>query len=133
MDRELEHALIAGTDMLLVPSRVEPCGVHQLCALRYGTVPVVHSVGGLADTVAHAGPPHLEAGTANGFRFDDYTASALDAVLHEACDTYQRQPAVWRQLVTNGMRQDWSWKASAAKYVQLYRNTVAQTKQTVCA
>lgn len=132
-DDELQHGLIAGADILLIPSRVQPCGFHQLCSLKYGTVPVVHAVGGLADTVIPPTPEHLKAGVANGFHFDQYTAAALDTALRRACDTYGNQPDIWSQLVAAGMRQDVSWRTSASKYVRLYQQTLARLKQTVCA
>ena len=96
-------------------------------------MPVVHAVGGLADTVLPATPQHLQAGTASGFPFDNYTAAALDAALQQACTAYRNQPQFWDQLVRAGMLQDWSWAASAQKYVQLYRDILSRTKQPVCA
>jgi starch synthase len=130
---DLAHAIEAGADIFLMPSRFEPCGLNQLYSLKYGTVPVVHKVGGLADTITDAGPEELAAGRANGFSFTEYTSSALDQVLRRACQTYERQPDVWDQLVRCGMQQDWSWKSSARKYVKLYQDTIARVKQTVCA
>lgn len=133
LDEEMEHALVAGSDITLVPCRFEPCGVHQLRGQRYGAVPVVYCVGGPTDAITDATPEHLEAGTANGFLFRDYSASALNATLRRACNIYEKQPKIWNQLVTSGMQRDGSWKAAAMGYAQLYRETVARTKQTVCA
>ena len=132
-DATLAHGIEAGADIFLMPSKFEPCGMNQLYSLKYGTVPVVHAVGGLADTITDAETGPLAARPANGFSFRDYTASALDATLRRACDVYQHQPDDWDRLVTTGMQQDWSWMTSAQKYVKLYQDTIARVKQTVCA
>jgi starch synthase len=87
----------------------------------------------LADTIVHASAEHLAAGTANGFAFDAYDARSLDTALGQACDVFSQDPATWNQLVTTGMQQDWSWTASAQRYVQLYEKTIQRAKQTVCA
>ena len=133
LDEEMEHGLVAGADVILAPGCVEPCGVHPLRGQRYGAVPIVHCVGGRTDAVTAATPEHLEAEIANGFLFRDYTTSALNAALRQACDIYENRPEVWNQLVIAGMQQDCSWKGAAAKYVRLYHQTVARMKQTVCA
>lgn len=124
---ELAHRMEAGADMFLMPSRYEPCGLNQLYSLKYGTVPVVRATGGLADTITDLSDETLAAGTATGFSFRENSALALGETLRRACATYQK-PDVWRQLVANGMRQDWSWTESAKKYVDLYRKTIAQVR-----
>jgi starch synthase len=120
---ELAHRIEAGADIFLMPSRYEPCGLNQLYSLKYGTVPVVHATGGLADTITNLTDATLAAGTANGFSFDDYTTAGLAEALERACTTYANRP-VWQQLVRNGMRQDWSWSHSAREYGRLYEHTL---------
>ena len=112
----LSHQLIAGSDALLVPSRFEPCGLTQLYALRYGTVPVVHAVGGLADTVLDAEDPD---GT--GFTFGQPTAAALAAAVLRAVRLHGRDAAAWKALQRRGMARSWSWAPSAAAYATLYQ------------
>jgi len=119
-DESLAHRIEAGADMFIMPSRFEPCGLNQMYSLRYGTLPVVHRVGGLADTVIDATPAALRAGRANGFVFDEPTGAALARALRRAIELY-RQPKKWKSLMQTGMGQDFSWRASAAKYLALYR------------
>ena len=119
----LAHAIEAGADMFLMPSRYEPCGLNQMYSLKYGTVPVVRETGGLADTIVDAQAETLAAGTANGFSFREDKSAALSETLRRACDMY-RQPEVWKRLVDTGMRQDWSWSRSAREYVKLYQQIV---------
>ncbi len=122
---ELAHRIEAGADMLLMPSRYEPCGLNQLYSLKYGAVPVVRHTGGLADTVCDASEEALAAGTATGFTFEPYAADALQRTLFRAVETFTSRPDTWRQLVETGMRQDWSWTHSARQYVQLYETLLA--------
>jgi starch synthase len=110
----------AGADALLVPSRFEPCGLTQLCALRYGAVPVVARVGGLADTVIDANPAALAAGVAAGVQFTPVTADGLELALRRTIDLY-REPGTWRKLQENGMAADVSWRGPARQYAALYR------------
>ena len=116
-DDALAHQIEAGSDMFLMPSRYEPCGLNQLMSLRYGTVPVVRATGGLADTVQDFDPGTRE-GT--GFVFQEYEADAMLAALKRALATY-RQPHLWHRLVQNCMAQDFSWEASATQYEDAYR------------
>lgn len=116
----LAHRIEAGSDIFLMPSRFEPCGLNQLYSLKYGSVPVVRSTGGLADTVVPATPDTMENKSATGFVFEEYQTSALDAALRQAVSTYWQDPAIWQQLVETGMRQDWSWGNSAANYLEAY-------------
>jgi starch synthase len=115
-EMETAHRVMAGADMLLMPSRYEPCGLHQLQAMRYGTVPVVRSTGGLVDTVAD----HTPANPGLGFRFGPYEAPAMLAALDRALAAYGDPPA-WRGLVLRCMAQDYSWGKAAAQYEDLYR------------
>ena len=123
-DEALAHLFQAGTDALLVPSRFEPCGLTQLCVLRYGCVPVVSRVGGLADTVIDANEAALAAGAGNGFQFLPVTATALDATIERVAAVW-RQPEVWRQLQRNAMKADVSWRRPAKQYAALYRSLCA--------
>jgi starch synthase len=124
-DEPLAHRFIAGADALLVPSRFEPCGLTQLYALRYGTVPVVRCVGGLADTVVDATVDAIQADRATGFMFGPATAQALAVAMLRAVQAY-RNPALWHQLMRRGMAQNFSWEAAAAQYMTLYQDTLLQ-------
>jgi starch synthase len=119
-DEPFAHQMIAGADAMLVPSRFEPCGLTQLYALRYGTVPVVRRVGGLIDTVVDAQEASLQADTATGFMFGPATKEALALAVHRAVHAYS-QPAVWAQLQQRGMAQNFSWAAAATQYLALYQ------------
>jgi starch synthase len=122
-DEAFAHRLIAGADAILVPSRFEPCGLTQLYGLRYGTLPVVRRVGGLADTVVDAGADALAADRATGFCFDAATPAALEHALQRAIDMFQ-QPPLWRQLMLRAMAQDHSWERVARQYMALYTEVV---------
>jgi len=115
-ESDLARRVYAGADCLLMPSRYEPCGLGQLIALRYGTVPIVRRTGGLADTVTEFDPAR-RSGT--GFAFDAFTAEALLDAVRRAASAY-RQPSLWKALMRNAMIQDFSWEASAREYVTLY-------------
>jgi starch synthase len=124
-DEALAHQLQAGIDALLVPSRFEPCGLTQLCALRYGALPVVARVGGLADTVIDANEAALGAGTGSGVQFSPVTHEMLGAALHRTAALW-RQPETWRRLQQNAMRTDVSWRRPAARYASLFRSVLAE-------
>ncbi len=115
-DTPLAQRIYAGSDLFLMPSRYEPCGLGQLIAMRYGSVPVVRATGGLADTVAEWDP---QRGTGTGFRFERYDPLDCLAALMRALETYRYQEA-WRRLQRNGMACDFSWDRSASKYAELY-------------
>ncbi|MDR3298603.1 MAG: glycogen synthase GlgA [Candidatus Accumulibacter sp.] len=121
-DESMSHRFMAGADILLVPSRFEPCGLTQLYALRYGTLPLVRRVGGLADTVVDVNDENLAADSATGFVFDEATRHALSSRIREACAFYCNDEAGWTKVQRNAMRQDFSWDDSAANYEQLYRS-----------
>ncbi len=122
-DEALSHRLFAGGDAVLVPSRFEPCGLTQLYGLRYGTVPVVSAVGGLADTVIHASPAALAAGVATGIVFHPVDGVALGQALRGVLALYADKP-VWTTLQRNAMAQDVGWGASAADYAALYESAM---------
>jgi starch synthase len=124
-DPALSHRIIAGADMILVPSRFEPCGLTQLYGMRYGTVPVVHAVGGLRDTVLDPGDAALARGEGTGFRFEHPTVDGLRWALARALRMYREDPAGWRAVMRAGMTQDFSWARSAEAYLGLYRRALA--------
>jgi len=115
-DEQLAHLIEAGADIFLMPSRFEPCGLNQMYSLRYGTVPIVRAVGGLADTVTDG---------SLGFVFEEYAPSALLATLERALTTF-RNERQWRALQAAGMKQDHSWDRSAREYVKIYERVLKQ-------
>jgi starch synthase len=115
-DNGSAHLTEAGADILLMPSKYEPCGLNQMYSLRYGTVPIVRRTGGLADTVQEY---DSSTGTGNGFVFKDYDPEQLRAAVDRALALWDDRKA-WRRLIQNGMRLDLSWKNSAKKYLELY-------------
>ncbi len=123
-DEALAHLIQAGADAFLMPSRFEPCGLAQMCALRYGAPPVVGRVGGLADTVIDANEAALASGAGNAVQFAPVTGEMLTAALLRTAGLW-REPAVWRRLQRNGMRADVSWRRPAAHYAALYRALIA--------
>ncbi len=123
-DEALAHLVQGGADALLVPSRYEPCGLTQLCALRYGALPVVAHVGGLADTVVDANDMALAAGAGTGIQFMPVTADALRFAFERAASLWRNQ-AVWRRIQARAMATDVSWARPAARYAKLYRDLVA--------
>ena len=118
MDEELAHQIQAGADIILMPSKFEPCGLTQLYALKYGTVPVVHATGGLRDTIRQ-----FDANTAigHGFTFAEHSPQALVDAVVQAVAVY-RQPKLWESLMRNAMACDFSWRAPAKEYVKLYES-----------
>jgi starch synthase len=122
-DEALAHQIQGGSDALLVPSRFEPCGLTQLCAMRYGSLPIVSRVGGLADTVIDANEMAIATGAATGFQFGPVTlAPAVDAF--GRAKSLWRDRSAWRRLQLNGMNADVSWHRPAKHYAALYRSCV---------
>ena len=117
----LAHQVIAGADVFLMPSRYEPCGLTQLYSMRYGTLPVVRAVGGLADTVVNTDKTSLKDRTATGFVFDRASPEALNRALQTAF-LYYRDPPLWQQLQQQAMRTDHSWKSSVKEYLRAYES-----------
>jgi starch synthase len=113
-DNTLAHQIEAGSDMFLMPSRYEPCGLNQIYSLKYGTVPIVRATGGLDDTIEA-----FDGQSGTGFKFSEYTGAALLNAIDQAIAAYH-QPQVWQQLVCNGMREDFSWGRSARQYLEIY-------------
>jgi 1,4-alpha-glucan branching enzyme len=124
-DNGLAHLIEAGSDMFLMPSLYEPCGLNQMYSLRYGTVPVVRATGGLADTVPD---DDMTAGGGLGFSFLAYTPEALIESLGRAVAAYQ-DATRWREIMTRGMKLDCSWERSAGKYLELYEDALERRRQ----
>lgn len=124
-DEALAHQIEAGSDIFLMPSRFEPCGLNQMYSARYGTVPIVRAVGGLDDTVVDA-DEHSQGGT--GFKFREYTPAALMDALRRALAAFSNLNR-WNEIQRAGMRQDHSWDASAAEYVKVYRASLQASAQ----
>jgi starch synthase len=122
-DNHLAHEIEAGADIFLMPSKYEPCGLNQLYSLRYGTVPLVRSTGGLADTITDYTSATLQNGKANGFSFDEFTSQALLKTITRAVTLYENKEA-WLKITKNGMVQDWSWERSAKEYNKLYEKAL---------
>ena len=121
-DNVLAHKIEAGSDMFLMPSRYEPCGLNQMYSLKYGTIPVVRATGGLDDTIIEFA---LETGKGNGFKFSEYSASAMLEEVKKAIKIYQDEK-LWRKLMQNAMKEDFSWKKSAIKYEEIYKRALAR-------
>jgi len=122
-DEPLSHLMQAGADAILIPSRFEPCGLTQLYGLRYGCVPVVSRIGGLADTVIDANPAALLAGVATGFKHDADNAHALYEAIRKATMMFADEKT-WRKIQRRGMKSDVSWAASAERYADLYADLI---------
>ena len=126
-DEAIAHQIQAGADALLIHSRFEPCGLTQLCALRYGALPVVARVGGLADTIVDANPMAIAAGLGTGLQFSPVTAEMLGATLERLARLWA-EPEVWDRLIENGMMTDVSWRRPAAAYAKLFRDLIAERR-----
>ncbi len=124
-DEELAHRIEAGADVYLMPSRFEPCGLNQMYSLRYGTVPIVRAVGGLADSVTDTSDETLADRKATGFRFEAYRSDELSRQVDRALRLYRDQTK-WRQIAQTGMRQDLSWNRSAEEYEAVYQRARAK-------
>ena len=119
-NEELSHLIYAGADIMLVPSQFEPCGLTQLISLRYGTIPVVRAVGGLADTVFDKDYSHHPLHERNGYTFDNYDQAGLDSALIRAISCYYQYPEHFRDLMRNAMRTDYSWNNPGQDYMNIY-------------
>ncbi len=115
-DNAIAHKIEAGSDMFLMPSRYEPCGLNQIYSLKYGTVPIVRATGGLDDTIE---PWDARAGKGTGFKFTEYNSEALLLTIKQALTAYRDQTS-WQALMRNGMNKDFSWSASAREYGKIY-------------
>jgi len=120
-DTGLAHKIIAGSDVFLIPSLYEPCGLTQMYSLKYGTIPVVRATGGLKDTVID---PNEKAGKSTGFKFDRFQAADLAEGVKRALRAFE-QPDLWKKMILEGMDQDFSWRRSANEYLNLFERTLA--------
>jgi starch synthase len=125
-DEELSHQIFAGSDMIVIPSVYEPCGLTQMIGMRYGVVPVVRRVGGLSDTVFDANYSDQEFTRCNGYVFNDYTAEELESALERAIGLWFRFPEYFRQLRLNGMAQDHSWNRPGQRYLDIFESIRAR-------
>jgi starch synthase len=123
-DEGLARRIFGGADFFLMPSRSEPCGLTQMYAMRYGTVPLVRATGGLVDTVVDTTPETLADGTASGFMFEAFDPVALEEAVCRALDLHADR-ATWDGVVRRVMVQDWSWDASAREYLRIYQRALA--------
>ena len=122
---DLGRKIYAASDLYLMPSRFEPCGISQLISLRYGSIPIVHKVGGLTDTITDYNPT---TGKGNGFVFDSYTSLDLLAAIIRAIENYRHRKQ-WKNLVSQAMKESYSWKLPAEKYVALYRKAIEKHRK----
>jgi len=127
-DYELSHKIFAGSDLILVPSRYEPCGLNQLYALKYGTIPVVRETGGLIDTVEEFS---LEQDSGTGFLFLEQDSAVLERTTLIAIKMYNAEPEAWTRLMLRCMRRDFSWKRSATMYMALYGKAVRERRSLI--
>ena len=127
MDHALAHKIYAGSDMFLMPSQFEPCGLSQMIAMRYGTVPIVRETGGLRDTVLSYNEFTQEG---NGFTFFNYNAHDMLHTIERAVDFYAHHQEIWKELQMRGMKGDYSWNHSAEEYLKLYRSMFEEKPKT---
>ncbi len=126
-DNALAHKIEAGSDMFLMPSKYEPCGLNQMYSLKYGTIPIVRATGGLDDTIKEFNP---ERGNGNGFKFGAYSSVELIKAVKRARYLY-RNKRLWTKLMENAMKEDFSWKKSAWKYEQVYQQALGKGESPV--
>lgn len=131
-DESLAHQIEAASDIYLMPSTFEPCGLNQLYSLRYGTLPIVTHVGGLADTVTDATEKNITAGSANGFILKEQSSSALIETIRTALKLYQK-PDIWHQLQITAMSCDFSWQTSSEHYISLYEQVLKNQNSNLLA
>jgi starch synthase len=117
-DEKLAHLIYAGADIFLMPSRFEPCGLGQMIAMNYGTIPLVRATGGLADTVNNK----------TGFTFKKYSEAELYKTIKQALTIFYKKPKIWNQLKINGMKKDFSWNKPAQEYLKLYKKLLSRKK-----
>ncbi|MGI6549746.1 MAG: glycogen synthase GlgA [Syntrophomonadales bacterium] len=127
-DAVLAQKIYAGSDIFLMPSRFEPCGLGQLISLRYGTIPVVRRTGGLEDTIKNYDP---ETGYGNGFDFVEYVPDKFLDAISRAVNLYRNNPEAWNKLIHLAMNMDFSWNRSAIKYLELYERAITKRKQNI--
>ncbi len=128
---DLAHLIEAGSDIFLMPSQFEPSGLNQLYSMRYGTLPLVRRVGGLADSVTDATPQAIKNGTATGFVFNDYTVEAMMSAYQRALALFTEQPEQWKKVMKIAMERDSSWDAAASMYADVYERASQRTPITL--
>ena len=128
-DEGLAHRIEAGSDAYFMPSRFEPCGLNQQYSLIYGTPPLVHAVGGLADSVIDASRENLDEGTANGIQFSSYNAEAFLEAVWRMVGLFAYHRADWEKMIEAGMSRDWSWSRSAEEYLNVYERAIQSASQ----
>ncbi|HEY9051747.1 MAG TPA: glycogen synthase GlgA [Gammaproteobacteria bacterium] len=129
-DEQMSHRIEAAADMYLMPSTFEPCGLNQLYSLRYGTLPVVRNVGGLADSVVDATDTNIKTKKANGFIIKEHSALSLIETIDHALSCYENRTE-WKQLQLNAMTADYSWQHSAQQYLELYQAAIIDNEQLI--
>ena len=125
-DEAYSHLIEAGSDFFLMPSLFEPCGLNQMYSMRYGTLPIAHATGGLKDTITDL---DKDPGAGTGFLFYDYSADAMMSAVYRALEFRVRSPQAFAEARQRGMREDFSWERSAARYLNLYRNVIADKRR----
>ncbi len=123
-NEELAHLIYAGSDMMIVPSLFEPCGLTQMIAMKYGTIPIVRDVGGLSDTVFDADHAHKPYEERNGYVFSDFNDQGLESAMYRAIGLYYSYPKFFRELMTNAMRCDYSWNLPGQHYLNVYEHII---------
>jgi starch synthase len=127
-DEQLAHRIEAGADCLLIPSRYEPCGLNQMYSMAYGTIPIAHRSGGLADSIVDLDEQSQRDYTATGFIFDEVSPEAVLKASLRALTHFQTRRIDWWKLVITGMKKDFSWSKSAAQYLELYQRVCKNTQ-----
>jgi len=125
---DLAKKIYASSDLFLMPSRFEPCGLGQIISLRYGTIPVVRSTGGLAETICDYNENNIDG---NGFSFEEFTVSEFRKALERAIDVYKNKPEVWDELVQRALNSDFSWKNPSRAYLELYELALERTTKRI--
>ena len=123
---ELAHKIEAGSDIFLMPSKFEPCGLNQMYSLMYGTIPIVRNTGGLADTIVDTTFETIITREATGFKFYEYSVESFKEAVSRALFVYNNNKEIWRQIQITGMEQDFSWEKSAKEYLNLYESLLKQ-------
>ena len=129
-DEGLAHQIEAGSDMFLMPSAYEPCGLNQMYSMLYGTPPLVHEIGGLADSVVDTNADSLKSGKANGFSFKYYNTESLMMTINRALEMYDDKET-WAKIVQSGMKGDWSWSRSAKEYISIYQRLTHSPREVI--
>jgi len=124
---ELAHLIYAGSDMFIIPSLFEPCGLTQMIALKYGSIPIVRKTGGLADTIVDVDTPGKCLSETNGYVFEAPTSSGIESALDRAFSCWFEHPDIWRQLMIHGMNKDFSWNVPSDAYLKLYKSMIQST------